>query len=68
MDRAYMVKQFVGVVTNGRIRMFVFTTGDEKYYLLDPRQPDGSSGCIQFPLLRRRFNAAVRAGRLRHTL
>jgi hypothetical protein len=70
MDRRMMVKQFLGHVANPRGQRFrVFTTGDEKYYLLDPLIPGTDcSGCVQFPVLRRVLNQRLRAKVLRRVL
>lgn len=57
MDRASMVKQWVGEITGSRGQRFrVFTTGDDKYYYFDPIDPKtGCSGCIGFPVLKSRI-------------
>ena len=66
-QRAYMVKNYVAVVQNRRGQKFmVFRTGDEKYYLFDPLRPDGTSGCVGFPVrktcLRREIASALAHG------
>ena len=63
----YGVKQYVAVVQNRRGQKFmVFQTGDAKYYLFDPLRPDGTSGCIGFPVkktdLRRDIASALAHG------
>jgi hypothetical protein len=62
MDRRYMVKQYVAVVrTQTGQRFRVFETGNEKWYLFDPLVPGcDSSGCIQFPVEKRRLRDDLR--------
>jgi hypothetical protein len=51
MDPRYMVKQYVAVVRNARgIRLRVFKTGDEKFYLFDPLDENDCSRCNAFPV------------------
>lgn len=66
-QRAFMVKQYVAVVQSRSGQKFmVFRTGDEKYYLFDPLRPDGTSGCMAFPVrktsLRRDIASALAHG------
>lgn len=69
MLRAYMVKGWLGVVVTLRGRRIrVFTTGDEKFYLLDPLDRFDCSLCVQFPMRRKDFNQRLREGTLRRTV
>jgi hypothetical protein len=63
--RNLMVKQFVATVRSRWGRFRVFTTGDDRYYLFDPLDWDGCSGCIGFPVLKADLKPAIRRA-LRH--
>lgn len=61
MDRRYMVKQYVAVVANARGQRFrVFQTGDDKWYLFDPLDPNDCSGCIAFPVEKKNLRDDLR--------
>lgn len=58
--RELMVKQFVGDLHTPRGVFRVFETGDEKFYLFDPLDPFGCSGCIGFPVRKTDLKPAIR--------
>lgn len=61
MMACMMVKQYVAEIVLARgIRFRVFRTGDDKFYLFDPCAPDGTSGCVQFPVLKSRLRNDIR--------
>lgn len=64
--RRFGVKQFVARVQSRTGQRFnVFTSGDKKFYIFDPIDRNGCSGCISFPVLRTALRPDVRQA-LRH--
>jgi len=61
----YGVKQFVATYQGQRGWFNVFQTGDPKYYLFDPLDPDGCSLSNAFPVLKSRLRPELRR-RLAH--
>ena len=51
MARELMVKQYVGRIKSKTGTTFqVFESGDPAYYVFDPLDERGCSGCAQFPV------------------
>ena len=66
MDARMQVKQYVGVVENGRGASFmVFETGDSKFYLFSQLDPDGCATTLMFPVRKTELHPEVKRA-LRH--
>lgn len=63
MDRRFMVKQYIAVVENAwGTKLMVFQSGDEKYYLFCPLDPDGCQAAgLQFPVRKTDLRKEIRA-------